>query len=318
MNWLFLILYLVWHKSQAANSKQISTTKANTSMSTFKTSIIRNDIDSVTAPAWSHDNSDTLLLSQFQNTQQPSMIDFTEIKLNYQNKKFYFFSILFLFLIMPVGIFLWCLKKLIKLGLKKFCLNCVWDRVVSSSNKEQQEQVLRSTIVSGSKNSDSALSGECGCVFRIQNSKLRNKNKETMTNCDEDASIGKGQHYFVLKNYFFSTNSCQKNLLANNLPQNLKIVEPNFQMLESAKSACVLITFKNSEPNANKVCLNWSNQKLFQFNRNERYQATSSCCLDDKNRAPKFQSEEDLSDYMEYTQNSLLDIRNRLNFLDKV
>lgn len=313
MNWLYLILYILWNKF--AYSKPISTNvsqdvlnnrKNNISMSTFKTSILRNDIESATHASDIFLNNNRLPnISQ----QPPSIIDFTEIKFNYDNKKYYFFGLLFLFLIMPLGIVLWCLKKLIKLCFKKLALS----RIFKTGRKDDEQLFATPNVQNEPKASESALSGECGCVFRIHKdtlSKLKDKNKS-----NDSVGIGKGN--FILKNYFFSTNNGH-NLFRQSLSQ-LTMKSNGGAKLECSKSAaCVLITFKNSEPMvANNVCLNCVNKKPLQSVVEDRYEGMLSC-LDKKNRAPKFQSEEDLSDYMEFTQKSLLDIRNSLNYLDKI
>lgn len=160
--------------------------------------------------------------------------------------------------------------------------------------------------------SDSALSGECGCVIRIRKDKNQsnvNKNiTKNIINQANDTNQSQNNEKLVLKNFFVNNNN-------NNNRNSDKNVEDEKRKslkeitIDKVKSACILIKFKPKPETKKAIYQNGSVLRPKQ----ECYSISLENLL-----VKRLASEEDLNDYGEYNQGSLVDIRKELNDLNNL
>jgi hypothetical protein len=222
-------------------------------------------------------------------------IDLTQLKLYYDNNMFFVNFLLALFVITPLGISAWLMKKLL--------VKCCLDRFCTRRASGNHQHLLRNAAdndISDIK-SESALSGECGCVMRVRKDRRNKLNKlnKSMTTTTEKVAANRGKQLMRRENGQSKLLGTVSGGLLNSHSTNNKRAE------------CILIKFKNSEPHIEKKAV----KKSFKMNNNNNNNAV---CWADDNSLIRMTSDESLQDYREFCQRSLSSMRKDLQDLEKI
>ncbi|CAF0746386.1 unnamed protein product [Brachionus calyciflorus] len=213
------------------------------------------------------------------------------IQLDLENNKMHLFGFLFIFFLTPLGLVIWFIKYFSKNCLLRFCCNRLCKRKKRDLNTVNNVK------------SDSALSGECGCIVRIRKGKNNKIEKKEINDSN------KGQ--IVVKNFFVNNNnnSGMKRISIpdSNIAENRKSLKQF--TISMVRSACVLIKLKPNEKTTK------AKPQIYKSDcsKQEIYSISLQNLLGDR-----FASEEDLNDYCEFKEKSLVDLREELNDLDQL
>ena len=149
--WLLVHLIVIVVSSNTTHRPHANNSN---SLLTFKTAIVGR----------SYSTSEVGKKSSSNDLQQQSpLTDTTEIRISYHNNKAYFLVVLFLILLTPLGLVIWCGKGLVEFLVKKCCCS----RARSWSATRNNFASLRLS------ESTNGLSGECGCMIKIRRDKKR-------------------------------------------------------------------------------------------------------------------------------------------------
>ncbi len=249
-------------ESFSENISLLNQTKKRTlSYSTFSTKLVKNLIPQ------------KLTLVTSTSTERPR-IYLQDLILDYQRNKFYVIVFLLLICCTPFGLLIWLTKKF---GI--ICLRFACEKMC----RKKSQNSLRDLI--NKNQSDSMLSGECGCIIRFH----KENNRQLKQAIKQNTIIRVGLldenqvqkiEYCKLKRISISSASIETR-------QSIK-----YSTLQRFKSAaCILIAFNN---------------------RSDSNKMNRAACI---NRIES--DDEDLDEYSEYAQKSLSNLNSSLAKLDK-
>ena len=212
---LILVAFFISTNEALNSTKQVT-------YQTFSTKLVRQ---TQSASAWAVNYS--------QLSTERSKILLSDIVIDYQKFRLCLILVFICLLALtPVGFLVWIVKKFGKLCFMKVCGLLCRKKTLTSSSKQFEVEVCQK--------SDSALSGECGCMIRVRKDTNHNHNHKRF-NSQRLSLLGECEpkKLFVKKNILAKSNK-------------------KYTLQRVRSSACMLVAVKSSHTNktiSNKVTL---------------------------------------------------------------
>jgi hypothetical protein len=272
--------YIFAHSSSSSVINYTKLMKKEASFNTFSTKLIWSPDEKRTTPT---------TITQLTSSERPKIF-LNDIRLDYDQNKFYILGFLCLFLLTPLGILIWLFKNYDhNCFLRFFCKFCC-TKIFSAFKNRQKPAKSQQNDTNLIKN-ESLMSGECGCFLKIKQNKADVSSKY-ITKIKQDNNA----HDFIVNN-----TNLDRMLLTK---RQISLASSDFESRKSminytirkVMSVCMFLAFK-TDKNDIKTRQNFDTEGSSTFYY--------------------FDSIEDLDEYDEYTRNSsLIDLTKKLKRLE--